>query len=174
MFGKPNMKRHWRKKYDDGFSGHEPDSTDIENELKAALTEGNVLEIGAGAGHFTKLLKEWGYEVTATDLVVGTQLDITKERLGKFDNVIAMGVLHHILDHEKFEAALNNIKAMAQKRIIVGVKLPSQRLRTKTRHSYRYSVLDYIAVFGNPVTVTECGYLSLLEWNLEAMSRPSS
>ena len=150
MFGKPNMKRHWKKKYDEGFSGHEPDSTAIENELKAALTDGTVLEIGAGAGHFTRLLEEWGYDVTATDLVVGQQLDITKERLGEFDNVIAMGVLHHILDYEKFKAALANIKAMAQKRIIVGVKLPAQRLRTRTRHSYRYSVLDYIEVFRKP------------------------
>jgi hypothetical protein len=77
-----------------------------------------------------------------------------------------MSMLHHILDHKKLVAALENIKAMAQKRIIIGVKLPSERLRTKTRHSYRYSVLDYIGVFGNPVTVTACGYLSLLQWDL--------
>ena len=163
---KPNMKKHWSQKYDEGFSGHEPDSTQIEAALKDALGPGTVLELGAGAGHFTKLVQEWGYDITATDLVVGQHLDITKEKLGEFDNVIAMGMLHHILDHDKFVAGLENIKAMAQKRIIIGVKLPSQRLRTKTRHSYRYSVLDYIEVFGNPVTVTACGYLSLLEWDV--------
>ena len=161
------MKKHWTQKYDEGFLGHEPDSTLIEAALKDALGPGPVLELGAGAGHFTELVREWGYKITATDLVVGQQLDITKERLGDFDNVIAMGMIHHILDHDKFLAALENIKAMAQKRIIIAVKLPSERLRTKTRHSYRYSVLDYIEVLGNPVTVTACGYLSLLKWDVK-------
>ena len=162
----PNMKKHWTRKDAEGFSGHEPDSTEVEAALKAALGPGTVLEIGAGAGHFTRLVEEWGYDITATDLVVGNTLDITQERLGEFDNVIAMGVLHHILDYDKFHAALRNIKAMAQKRIIVGVKLPSEELKKKTRHSYRYSVLDYIAIFGGPVKVTACGYLSLLEWDV--------
>ncbi len=165
-FFKPNLKKYWAKKYDEGFSGHEPDSTEIEAALKAALGPGSVLELGAGAGHFTKLVREWGYDITGTDLVVGQQLDITKEKLGEFDNVIAMGMLHHILDQDKFVAGLENIKAMAQKRIIVGVKLPTKRLPTKTGHSYRYPLLDYIEVFGNPVTVTACGYLTLLKWDV--------
>ena len=160
------MKNHWKQKYSEGFLGHDADSSQIEAALKNALIPGSMLELGAGTGQFTKLIREWGYEVTATDLVVGQQLDITKERLGEFDTVVAMGMIHHILDHDKFVTALENIKAMAQKRIVIGVKLPSQRERTKTRHSYRYSVLDYIEVFGNPVTVTACGYLSLLEWDV--------
>lgn len=56
-----------------------------------------------------------GYEIMTNDLVVGQQLDITKERLGDFDIVIAMGMLHHILDHDKLVAALKNIKAMARR-----------------------------------------------------------
>ena len=167
MFIKPNMKRHWARKYSDGFLGHEPDSTMVEAALKQALVPGSVLEIGAGAGHFSELMREWGYEVTSTDLVVGNTLDITKERLGDFDNVVAMGVIHHILDHDKFLAAIANIKAMAQKRVILAVKLPSVHLKKRTRHANRYSVLDYIDVLGNPVTVTACGYLSLLEWKVQ-------
>ena len=167
MFIKPNMKRHWARKYSDGFLGHEPDSTMVEAALKQALVPGSVLEIGAGAGHFSELMRDWGYEVTATDLVVGNTLDITKERLGDFDNVVAMGVIHHILDHDKFLAAIANIKAMAQKRVILAVKLPSVHLKKRTRHANRYSVLDYIDVLGNPVTVTACGYLSLLEWTVQ-------
>jgi len=167
MFIKPNMKRHWARKYSDGFLGHEPDSTMVEAALKQALVPGSVLEIGAGAGHFSELMRDWGYEVTATDLVVGNTLDITKERLGDFDNVVAMGVIHHILDHDKFLAAIANIKAMAQKRVILAVKLPSVHLKKRTRHANRYSVLDYIDVLGNPVTVTACGYLSLLEWKVQ-------
>ena len=77
-----------------------------------------------------------------------------------------MGVMHHIIDHDKFLAALANIKAMAQKRILLAVKLPSLRDAKKTRHSYRYSVLDYVEVLGNPVTVTGCGYLGMLEWDV--------
>jgi cyclopropane fatty-acyl-phospholipid synthase-like methyltransferase len=167
MFIKPNMKRHWARKYSDGFLGHEPDSTMVEAALKEALVPGSVLEIGAGAGHFSELMRDWGYEVTATDLVVGNTLDIAKERLGDFDNVVAMGVIHHILDHDKFLAAIANIKAMAQKRVILAVKLPSVHLKKRTRHANRYSVLDYIDVLGNPVTVTACGYLSLLEWKVQ-------
>jgi len=125
-----------------------------------------VLEIGAGVRYFTKLMRGWGYTVTDTDLVVDNTLDITSERRGDFDNVVAIGVMHHIIDHGKFLAGLANIKAMAQKRIILTVKLPSLRDAKKTRHSFRYSVLDYIEVLGNPVTVTACGYLSLLEWGV--------
>jgi len=166
IFKRPNMKRHWTQKYAKGFQGHEPDTTLIEAALRDALTPGSVLEIGAGARYFTKLMREWGYKVTDTDLVVGDRLDISSERLGDFDNVVAMGVMHHIIDHDKFLAALGNIKAMAQKRILLAVKLPSLRDPIKTRHSFRYSVLDYIEVLGNPVTVTGCGYLGMLEWNV--------
>jgi len=167
IFNKPNMKKHWTRKYDKGFEGHEPDSTLAEAALKAALVEGTVLEIGAGARHFSKLMREWGYDVTDTDLVVGDRLDVTRERLGDFDNVVAMGVIHHILDHDKFLAALENIEAMAQKRVLLAVKLPSVHLKKRTRHANRYSVLDYIEVLGDPVTVTACGYLSMLEWDVK-------
>jgi len=161
------MKKHWARKYAKGFQGHEPDTTLVEAALKKALVPGSVLEIGAGVRYFTRLMREWGYEVTDTDLVVGDRLDISSERLGNFDNVVAMGVMHHIIDHDKFLAALANIKAMAQKRILLAVKLPSLHDAKKTQHSYRYSVLDYIEVLGNPVTVTGCGYLGLLEWDVD-------
>lgn len=165
-FRKTDMKKHWIRKYAKGFQGHEPDTTLVEAALRGALAPGSVLEIGAGVRYFTKLMREWGYEVTDTDLVVGDRLDISSERLGDFDNVVAMGVMHHIIDHDKFLAALANIKAMAQKRILLAVKLPSLRDAKKTRHSYRYSVLDYVEVLGNPVTVTGCGYLGMLEWDV--------
>lgn len=164
IFNKPNMKKHWAQKYSKGFLGHETDTTLVEAALKDALVPGSVLEIGAGVRYFTELMSEWGYAVTDTDLVVGDRLDITKERLGDFDNVVAIGVIHHITDHDKFLAALENIQAMAQKRVLLAVKLPSVHHKKRGRHHRRYSVLDYIEVLGNPVTVTACGYLSLLEW----------
>lgn len=167
FFRKPNMRRHWTKKYDEGFAGHEPDSTLVEAALEKALVSGDVFEIGAGAGHFSNLMRNWGYEVTATDLVVGDRMDITKERRGEFDNVVAVGVLHHILDVEDLRAGLANIKAMARKRIILGVKLPSARIKTRTRRANRHALLDYTEVLGSPVTVHFCGYLSLLIWNVE-------
>lgn len=167
IFSKPNMKRHWKRKYAQGFQGHEPDSSLVEAALKAALVPGSVVEIGAGAGHFTRLMEEWGYAVKATDLVVGDQLDITRERLGDFDNVVAMGVMHHILDHDKHQAALRNIKAMAQKKILLAVKLPAERIRKKSSRAYRYSVLDYTDILGSPVIVSDCGYLAFLEWHVQ-------
>ena len=167
IFSKPNMKKHWARKYDQGFVGHERDTSLAEAALKNALVPGSVLEIGAGTGFFSKLMREWGYDVTETDLVVGNTLDITKERLGDFDNVVAMGAIHHILDHGKFLVGLENIKAMAQKRVLLAVKLPSVHHKKRTRHANRYSVLDYIEVLGNPVTVTACGYLSMLEWDVK-------
>ena len=167
IFSKPNMKKHWARKYDQGFVGHERDTSLAEAALKNALVPGSVLEIGAGTGFFSKLMREWGYDVTETDLVVGNTLDITKERLGDFDNVVAMGAIHHILDHGKVLVWLENLKAMAQQRVLLAVKLPSVHHIKRTRHANRYSVLDYIEVLGNPVTVTACGYLSMLEWDVK-------
>jgi hypothetical protein len=166
IFKNPNMKKHWTRKYDEGFEGHEPDSTLVEAALQGALVEGTVFELGAGAGYFTQLMNEWGYDVSATDLVVGDTMDISKERRGEYDNVVGIGVMHHLIDIDDFRSALGNIKAMARKRIILGVKLPSARLKTRSRHAHRYSVLDYTEILGSRVTVTACGYLSLLEWEV--------
>ncbi|MDH3613271.1 MAG: class I SAM-dependent methyltransferase [Gammaproteobacteria bacterium] len=160
------MKSHWKKKYAKGFKGHEPDSAQVEVELKKALVPGTVLEVGAGIGYFSDLMREWGYDVTQTDLVMGNQLDITREARGEFDNVVAIGVMHHIIDRDKFNTGLANIAAMAKQRVVLGVKLPSVRFKTRTRHSYRYSAMDYTDVLGSPVKVTACGYLSLLEWEV--------
>ncbi len=114
-------------------------------------------------------MRDWGFEVVQTDLVMGDTLDISKERRGDFDNVVAVGVMHHIINPDDLLAALENIKAMAQKRIILAVKLPSMQLKKRTRHANRYSVLDYISVLGGPVVVTACGYLSLLEWDVSGV-----
>ncbi len=95
-------------------------------------------------------------------------MDITKERRGEYDNVVAIGVLHHILEIDDLRSALENIKAMATKKISLAVKLPSEDIRKRSRHANRYGVLDYIGVLGSPVTVTECGYLSMLEWEVGA------
>lgn len=167
IFKNPNMKRHWTRKYDEGFAGHEPDSSLVEAALQAALVDGTVFEVGAGAGYFTKLMREWGYDVTPTDLVVGDTMDISKERRGEYDNVVAIGVMHHIIKIDEFRSALQNIKAMARKRIVLAAKLPSARLKKRTRHANRYSVLDYIEVLGDPVEVTACGYLALMKWTVE-------
>lgn len=173
IFSKPDMKKHWSRKYADGFLGHETDTTLVEAALETALVPGSVLEIGAGVRYFSKLMRSWGHTVTDTDLVVGDRLDISKERLGDFDNVVAIGVMHHLTDHDKFLAALANIKAMAQKRVVLAVKLPSVHHKKRGRHHRRYSVLDYIEVLGNPVTVTSCGYLSLLEWQVQSDAQVS-
>ncbi|NIS91388.1 MAG: methyltransferase domain-containing protein [Woeseiaceae bacterium] len=162
------MKRHWTRKYGEGFEGHTLDSTLIEAALRKSLVEGTVFEIGAGTGYFTKVMEGWGYDVAATDLVVGDTMDITKERRGEYDNVVAIGVLHHILEIDDLRSALENIKAMATKKISLAVKLPSEDIRKRSRHANRYGVLDYIGVLGSPVTVTECGYLSMLEWEVGA------
>lgn len=170
MIFNPNMKKHWTRKYDEGFEGHEPDSTLVEAALKKSLVDGDVFEIGAGAGHFSRLMREWGYEVTATDLVVGDRMDITKERRGEFDNVVAVGVLHHILDLDALQAGLANIRTMAKKRIVLGVKLPSSHLKQRTRHAHRYPLTDYMEILGGPVTVDACGYLSVLTWEVDSKS----
>ena len=167
MIFNPNMRKHWARKYDEGFEGHEPDSTLVEGALKKSLVDGTVFEIGAGAGYFTKVMRGWGYDVTATDLVVGDTMDITKERRGEYDNVVAIGVLHHILKLEDLQAGLANIKAMARRRIVLAVKLPSSHLKQRTRHAHRYPVTDYIEVLGGPVTVDACGYLSVLKWEVD-------
>ena len=166
VFGKSQMKKHWAQKYSEGFLGHDADTTMVEAALKKALVPGSVLEIGAGVGYFSTLMREWGYDVTESDLVIGNRLDITTERWDDFDNVVAMGVMHHILDHDKFLAALENIKATALKRVVLAVKLHSAQQKKRTSHANRHAVLDYTEVLGSPVTVTACGYLNLLEWDV--------
>jgi 2-polyprenyl-3-methyl-5-hydroxy-6-metoxy-1,4-benzoquinol methylase len=162
------MRKHWSRKYDDGFEGHERDSARIEAALKKSLVAGSVFEIGAGTGYFTKVMQSWGYDVAATDLVVGDTMDISKERRGDYDNVVAIGVLHHILDADDHRAALENIRAMAKKRIVLAVKLPSSRLKQRTRHANRYPLTDYTDVLGSPVTMHVGGYLSVLKWEVDA------
>lgn len=170
MIFNPNMKKHWSGKYDDGFEGHELDSTLIEAALKKSLVEGSVFEIGAGTGYFTKVMESWGYDVSATDLVVGDTMDIARERRGEYDNVVAIGVLHHLLDVDDHRSALENIKAMARKRIVLAVKLPSSRLKQRSRHANRYPLTDYTDVLGSPVTMDVGEYLSVLKWEVDADS----
>ena len=80
-----------------------------------------ILDVGAGHGAFTKVLYEMGYQVEACDLfpeifhydqVECKKVDITQEfpyESDRFDAVIAVEVLEHILDHENFFGEVQRI-----------------------------------------------------------------
>ena len=59
---------------------------------------------------------------------------------------------------------------MARKRIVLAVKLPSSRLKQRSRHANRYPLTDYTDVLGSPVTMYEGGYLSVLRWEIDTES----
>jgi hypothetical protein len=129
--------------------------------LKSNLTGKTVFEFGAGPGYFTKYMLDWGYSVTPTDFVYGRyHYDITKDPWPmKYDNVVGMGVLHHIVNNKKFNRALINIKAMAKDNIILGIKLDHNPngLGTKKR-----PLSSYKEVLGEPTKIQDAGYLTII------------
>lgn len=83
-------------------------------ELTSHKTDVKVLDVGAGHGAFTKKLHEEGYDIEACDLfpeifyykeLVCKKADLTEPlpyEDEKFDIIIAIEVMEHILDHEVF------------------------------------------------------------------------
>ncbi|MCB9261841.1 MAG: class I SAM-dependent methyltransferase [Flavobacteriales bacterium] len=80
-----------------------------------------VLDCGAGHGAFTKKLFEAGYDVAACDLfpeifyydkVACKKADVTDSLPysdNEFDAIVAMEIMEHIQDHERFFAEANRI-----------------------------------------------------------------
>ncbi|MGK7389062.1 MAG: methyltransferase domain-containing protein [Candidatus Cyclobacteriaceae bacterium M2_1C_046] len=80
-----------------------------------------ILDVGAGHGAFTKKLYDKGFEIQACDLdptifhftkVECKQVDITKSlpyEDNSFDIVMAIEVLEHIIDHERFFSEVSRI-----------------------------------------------------------------
>jgi SAM-dependent methyltransferase len=113
--------------------------------------EGRTLEIGCGAGFYTRLMTNLGADdLTAYDItdVLFPELreefpkvefrtgDISNARIdGKFDRAVMIDVLQHIVNPERFRAALRNISdALADDAsFVVGPLLESTPRR---RHLY--------------------------------------
>lgn len=132
----------------------------LEDNLKGTT----VFEFGAGKGYYSNLMRQWGYSVTQTDFAIGkVRFDIASDPLPmKFDNVVGMGVLHHIMNNKRFDRALKNIKAMTNGNIVLGVKLGDKPrgVGIKQRPLSRY-----ITVLGKPTTVEDAGYLTIVVFN---------
>lgn len=132
--------------------------------LNNTLVKGTVLEIGAGKKYYTDLMQDWGYDVYATDYAWSkNNYDVTTEPLDRcFDNVVAIGVLHHIQYDRKFTRALKNIKAMAKKRIILGVKINAKPIKIAKQRPMR----EYNTILGKPTIIQDAQYLTMLVFNL--------
>ena len=134
--------------------------------LKHGLVNGTCLEIGAGKRFYTVFMEDWGYEVFPTDITRSGEgyYDITGGHLpSKFENVISIGVLHHIIENDRFINALENIKKMAIKRIILGVKITSPKINIARRRPQSV----YLEMFGDPIIVKNCNYLTMLVFDID-------
>ncbi|MDR3265119.1 MAG: class I SAM-dependent methyltransferase [Synergistaceae bacterium] len=101
----------------------------------------SVLEVGCGRGFLTQKIKEAGYDVTATDIVLSEQLNDLDSAIkflnadisalpfadNTFDTVICTHVLEHVVD---FKKAVSELRRVVKKRLIIVV--PRQR-------PYRYT-----------------------------------
>jgi 2-polyprenyl-3-methyl-5-hydroxy-6-metoxy-1,4-benzoquinol methylase len=133
--------------------------------LRKSLTGKKVLEIGAGKNFYTKKMQKWGYDVKATDIAYDNtnKYDVTVKPLKeKFDCLVAMGVLHHIFEDEKFDQALKNIKIMTKKRIILGVKIDSADINVAKQRPLK----TYTAIFGEPIINEDAKYLNVLVFDV--------
>jgi SAM-dependent methyltransferase len=130
--------------------------------LKNYLEGKTVLEIGAGKGFYTEHMRKWGYRVLDTDITYEKNkfYDVTTEPMKKqFDNVIAIGVLHHIIDDNDFYKSLKNIFKMAKKRIVLGVKLGDN---PEIPIAKQRPVEAYAKIFGKPILIKDAKYLTML------------
>ena len=76
---------------------------------------------------------------------------------------MAIGVLHHIEDDNDFKKALKNIRAMAKKRIILGVKLGD---KPNIIFAKQRPLKVYIEFFGQPTLVVDANYLTILVFDV--------
>lgn len=86
----------------------------------------NVLEIGCGHGHYTKTLQELGVKnytaIDITDVLFAQhkenfsgfkfiKKDVSQEKIeGQFGLIVMIDVIEHIVEDEKFQYTMNNIK----------------------------------------------------------------
>ena len=133
--------------------------------LKKSLTGKTVLEIGAGSNFYTEYMENWNYDVTATALAYEDEnrYNVTGEPLKKkFDCLVAMGVLHHIIEDDKFKKALENIKFMTKKKNIIGVKIEKPEIKVAKQRSLE----AYSSILGNPIINEDAKYLNVLVFNV--------
>lgn len=131
-----------------------------------------TLEVGCGAGFYTKVFAENGgidyLGVDITDTLFGKlrkefpafkflKLDITKKQLeGLFDLIIMIDVTQHITDEEKFSFAMQNIKShLADRGVFVVTSSLSERAQlnyyvvSRPLEAYRKEFPDF--VFSTPL-----------------------
>jgi len=100
---------------------------DVCREARVVFESARVLDIGCGTGHFAEVLHTNGVRNYIGIDIVGTlfgglsarlpgfqfrTVDISAEPLnGSYDLIVAMDVLQHIVNEQKFEFALQNIRS---------------------------------------------------------------
>jgi hypothetical protein len=166
-----NREMYWRELHSygdlwDGVMTPSPAAVVVQNGrrisldiLKKSLTGKTVLEIGAGKNYYTKRMQK------ATDIAYDddNRYDVTKEPLKeKFDCLVAMGVLHHIMEDEKFNQALKNIKIMTKKIIILGVKIDSPDIKVAKQRPLK----AYTAILGEPILNKDAKYLNVVVFDV--------
>lgn len=126
------------------------------------LATATVLDAGCGGGVFTRACKEWGVReyvgLDVTDVLFPVlraafpgyqfvQADFTTDPLpGKFDLVLALDVLDHVVDRTRFEAALANLAGAVKEGGTLFVALPMAEGSPKPLYYLRlWSLQDIVA-----------------------------
>lgn len=118
----------------------------VKDDFPARADRHSVLDVGYGLGHYAKLCHKFGFaSYTGVDFAApplpaidenyhGLKVDFgrTVDLQTKFDLVIAIDVIYHVVDPEEFETFLDNMRKHARRRIYVtGLfreMLPTQKM----------------------------------------------
>jgi SAM-dependent methyltransferase len=102
-----------------------------------------ILDLGAGHGAFSKVLYDMGYNVSACDFYPEqfhfTQIKCVKADIAKklpfadnsFDIIVAIEVIEHIIDHERFFSELSRVLATKGHLLISTPNILSLKSRMK-------------------------------------------
>ena len=132
---------------------------------KVSFTKSKVLEVGPGTGFYTEILKSSGVKnytgLDITDVAISKlkkenpsfkfiKRDITKSPPPeKYDLVVMIDVIEHIVEEEKLKKAIGNIKKSLKPKGIFILAPVMQRSKKHLFYVHHWTLKDIEALFKN-------------------------